>query len=68
MPRLETRGRSRALQALYAWDVRPGQDLGRVAAMVWDDLAVAPDERTFAGQLIQWIEASGPEQIGRAHV
>jgi N utilization substance protein B len=61
MPRLETRGRSRALQALYAWDVRPGQDLLRVAAMVWDDLAVAPDERKFAEQLIQWIAAGGPQ-------
>ena len=25
--RVESRGRARALQALYAWDVRPGQDL-----------------------------------------
>ena len=39
--RVETRGRSRALQALYAWDVRGTPDnLPRVAANVWDDLFV----------------------------
>lgn len=58
MPRLETRGRARALQALYAWDVR-GDKVGlpRVAQMVWDDLAIAPDERAFADALIQLIAA-----------
>jgi len=54
--RLETRGRSRALQALYAWDVRgTPADLPRVAATVWDDLAIAPDERAFAHALIQLV-------------
>jgi N utilization substance protein B len=54
--RLETRGRSRALQALYAWDVRgTPADLPRVAATVWDDLAIAPDERAFALALIQLV-------------
>jgi N utilization substance protein B len=54
--RLETRGRSRALQALYAWDVRgTPADLPRVAASVWDDLAIAPDERAFALALIQLV-------------
>lgn len=54
--RMETRGRSRALQALYAWDVRgTPPDLARVAAMVWDDLAVQPDERAFAQALIQLV-------------
>jgi transcription antitermination protein NusB len=54
--RLETRGRSRALQALYAWDVRgAAADLPRVAASVWDDLAIAPDERAFALALIQLV-------------
>ncbi len=54
--RMETRGRSRALQALYAWDVRgTPPDLARVAGMVWDDLAVQPDERAFAQALIQLI-------------
>lgn len=56
MARLETRGRSRALQALYAWDVRgTPADLPRVAATVWDDLAIAPDERAFALALIQLV-------------
>lgn len=58
MARVETRGRARALQALYAWDVRKGAEpLPRVAQMVWDDLAIAPDERGFAHALIQLISA-----------
>ncbi len=58
MPRLETRGRARALQALYAWDVRGDKvALPRVAQTVWDDLAIAPDERAFAHALIQLIAA-----------
>ncbi|MHB1310819.1 MAG: transcription antitermination factor NusB [Gemmatimonadaceae bacterium] len=60
MARLETRGRARALQALYAWDVRDGQALDRVADLVWDDLAVAPEERAFAGALLRIIVADGP--------
>lgn len=55
--RVEPRGRSRALQALYAWDVRRNEDLAAVAARVWDDLAVAPEERAFASALIQWVAA-----------
>lgn len=58
MPRIETRGRARALQALYAWDVRKdAAPLSRVAQLVWDDLAIAPDERAFAHALIQLIVA-----------
>jgi N utilization substance protein B len=54
--RLETRGRSRALQALYAWDVRgTPHDLARVANTVWDDLAISPDERAFAMALVQLV-------------
>ena len=59
MARLETRGRARALQALYAWDVRDGQPLDRVAALVWDDLAVAPEERAFADARLRSIVADG---------
>jgi N utilization substance protein B len=56
--RIETRGRSRALQALYAWDVRGGAgDLDRVATLVWDDLAIAPDERAFAAALVALVAA-----------
>ncbi len=59
--RVESRGRSRALQALYAWDMRDGDDLARVAAAVWDDLAVAPDEREFAGKLLRIVMADGAD-------
>jgi N utilization substance protein B len=41
------------LQALYAWDLRGNKDLDRIATQIWDDLAVAPDERKIAGLLIR---------------
>ena len=56
--RVESRGRARALQALYAWDVRPGQDLAKVAVRVWDDLAVSPEERKFAGAIVKTVVGS----------
>lgn len=56
--RVETRGRARALQALYAWDVRPGQDLAKVAVRVWDDLAVSPEERKFADAIVCTVAGS----------
>jgi transcription antitermination protein NusB len=61
MPRLrtETRARARALQALYAWDLRDGEPLERIARQVWDDLAIAPDERAFASQIVRTIIADG---------
>ena len=61
MPRLrpETRARARALQALYAWDLRDGESLERIASQVWDDLAIAPDERAFAGRIVRTIVAEG---------
>ncbi len=55
--RIETRGRSRALQALYAWDVRQNAELLHVAARVWDDLGVVPAEREFADRLLRLIAA-----------
>ncbi len=61
MPRLETRGRVRALQALYAWDLRASQPLDRVASLMWDDLMVAPEERVFADALLRIIAAQGAE-------
>jgi len=58
MARIETRGRARALQALYAWDVRKDDvPLPRVAQLVWDDLGTPPEERAFAHALIQLIDA-----------
>jgi N utilization substance protein B len=56
--RVESRGRARALQALYAWDLRAGEDLTRVAVRVWDDLAVSPEERKFAGGIVRTVAAS----------
>lgn len=63
--RIETRGRARALQALYAWDMRAGQDLTRVATGVWDDLAVTPEEREFAGGIVRTV-ASAHEELDAA--
>jgi N utilization substance protein B len=57
MARVETRGRSRALQALYACDLRGTRELQRVADLIWDDLAVASDERTFASNLLGIVAA-----------
>jgi N utilization substance protein B len=51
--RVESRGRARALQALYAWDIRPGEDLAKVADRVWFDLAVSPEERKFASGIVK---------------
>ena len=51
--RIESRGRARALQAFYAWDMRDGQSLDRVADRVWDDLVVTAEERHFAKRLVQ---------------
>ena len=55
--RVETRARARALQALYAWEMRGGDDLMKLAAQVWDDLAVTPDERKFASGLVRAVSA-----------
>jgi N utilization substance protein B len=51
--RVESRARARALQALYAWELRGAPDLTRVANQLWDDLAVGPEERRFATQLVE---------------
>src|SRR5574339_142909 len=59
--RIESRGRARALQALYAWDMRSGEDLTRVAVRVWDDLAVPPEERKFAGGIVRTYAGSRDE-------
>ena len=53
--RIETRARARALQALYAWDMRGGTELERVASQVWDDLAITPDERRVAGPIVRHV-------------
>ena len=55
--RVETRARARALQALYAWDMRGGDGttLERVAMQVWDDLSIAPAERLIAGPIVRRV-------------
>lgn len=59
--RVETRARARALQALYAWEMRGGKDLAKIAVGVWDDLAVSPEERTFAGTLLKVVAANAAQ-------
>jgi N utilization substance protein B len=55
--RVETHARARAIQALYAWDLRGGDSLERVASQVWNDLAVDADQRAFATRIIRTIAA-----------
>jgi transcription antitermination protein NusB len=62
--RIETRARSRALQALYAWDVRGERDLLRIGTQVFDDLSVGPEERRLAGMILRTI-ASSIDQVDR---
>ena len=57
--RLETRARARALQAIYAWDMRGEQDLERVSAQIFDDLLVTPDERRIASLLLRTLRDEG---------
>lgn len=59
--RLETRGRSRALQALYAADLRDFSRLKRIASNVFDDLAVDPGERAFASRIVATVADRGEE-------
>jgi transcription antitermination protein NusB len=55
--RVESRARARALQAIYAWDMRGerGGDLERVSTQIWDDLLVGPDERRIASLLVRTL-------------
>lgn len=59
--RVETRARARVLQALYAWDLRAGEKLDRVATQIWDDLSVPPDERKLASLLVRVVIEHGKE-------
>ena len=54
--RVETRARARALQAIYAWDLRGEKDLDRVSARIWDDLAVSAEERQLASRLVHTLQ------------
>lgn len=57
--RVESRARARALQAIYAWDMRGERDLERVSAQIWDDLLVGPDERKLASLLVRTLSEEG---------
>lgn len=59
--RLESRARSRALQAIYAWDLRGEQELERVANRIFDDLLVPAEERKVAGMLLRTLREHGRE-------
>lgn len=57
--RVETRARARALQAIYAWDLRGEKDIERVSQQIWDDLSVSPEERKIAGLLLRTMREHG---------
>jgi N utilization substance protein B len=59
--RVETRARARALQALYAWDLRGQEGLDVVATRMWDDLGITPEERQLASRLVRTVIADGAE-------
>ena len=54
--RVETRARARALQALYAWDMRGDpNNLEQVATQVWDDMAITAEERGVAAPIVRIV-------------
>lgn len=59
--RVETRGRARALQALYAADLRDITQLRKIAINVFDDLAVDPGERDVASRLVGTVVERGAQ-------
>ncbi|GAB1341529.1 transcription antitermination factor NusB [Gemmatimonas sp.] len=59
--RVETRGRARALQALYAADLRDQEQLRRIATIVFDDLAIDAEERAFASKLVATVADRGAQ-------
>ena len=62
--RVETRARARALQALYAWDMRGGVNLEKVASQVWDDIGISPAERSVASPIVKLV-AGRQQEIDR---
>ena len=59
--RVETRGRSRALQALYAADLRDFSKLRRIASHVFDDLAIDAGERAVASRIVATVSEHAAE-------
>ncbi|MBI2795679.1 MAG: transcription antitermination factor NusB [Gemmatimonadetes bacterium] len=54
--RNERRARARALQAIYAWDMRRDEPLPKVAGRVFDDLAVTAEVRAIALPLVRMLD------------
>jgi N utilization substance protein B len=57
--RLERHARARALQVLYAADMRDDAKIESIANNLFDDLAVAPAERKLAEALIRTVVQRG---------
>ena len=55
--RIRSRGRARAVQAVYAWDVIGNSSLERIAERLWDDLRLGIDIRTRAMTLVRAVDA-----------
>ncbi len=53
--RVERRARARALQALYAWDMRGTGSLEKVAMQVWDDMIISPEVRALATPIVKLL-------------
>ena len=64
--RVETRARARALQALYAWDMRGDvNNLEKVATQLWDDMAITPEERLVAAPIVRIVANQRRELDGQ---
>jgi N utilization substance protein B len=59
--RVERRARARALQALYAWDMRGTGTLDKVAAQVWDDMSIPLEVRSLAAPIVRLLAKQQPE-------
>jgi N utilization substance protein B len=59
--RVERRARARALQALYAWDMRGDGNLEKVAAQVWDDIGIPPEVRALAQPIVKVVSRQQAE-------
>jgi transcription antitermination protein NusB len=59
--RVESRARARALQAIYAWDMRGERDLERVSTQIFDDLLVSTEERKIASLLLRTLLSDGKD-------
>ena len=64
--RVETRARARALQALYAWDMRGDvNNLEKVATQLWDDMAITAEERLVAAPIVRIVANQRRELDGQ---